>query len=450
MVSKKLSQISPFTIKMSMVCVVCLFLFCERDFTPLKISFELPDTISLELEKVRVKEVWLNLKLMNIDSNRNYQLYRDSTLIAEGVLKVSDTTFYDYNLLRDHQYTYKAYLVKSDTTKYDSTATTIRTKDYVWQFIGLQDTFALHLKIVEPYLYVCSGVYGLFRTDIYDPENNWEYLGLADTSLGFYINRGVQDVLANSQNQDRLLVTFAPDLGTDPSSFKSVNGGISWMPADSGLVDSIGGYLLHFHLQRFVEYPGSIVASGHGVWHSENFGDLWQYYTIDFGIWVNAFKKHPVYSNILLLGGEGVGFDPWLFYSDDYGQNWSLINLLQVVPVDNAVYSIAFDRQDRNIFYVGMQGAIIKTSDGGQSWISPLVTNPSGYFFRAILADPNNADHLWAVAGTDFIETWDKGATWQTIDTEIPPTTGVFDMVWHQNTETIYIATLDGVYYLKP
>lgn len=431
------------------------FLNCERDFSSVTVQLNLPTNdaqtqISLELNKIKVKEVWLELKITNHVKEVEFIVYRDTIPIFTGNIKGIDTILYDYNLLPNHDYSYKAYLFISDTLIDSSNVLSVQTEEYVWRFIGLQDNFALRLKIAEPYLYVCAGVYGLFRTDIYNPENNWEYLGLADTSLGFYINRGVQDVLTNSQNPDWLLVTFTPDLGTDPSTFKSQDGGTSWIPADSGLVITIGGYLLHFHLLRFLEYPGKIVAAGHGVWHSENFGDFWQYYTIDFGIWVNAFEKHPVYPNIVLLGGEGVGFDPWLFYSNDYGQNWTEINLLQVVPVDNAVYSIAFDCQDPNIFYIGMQGAIIKTSDGGQSWISPLITNPSGYFFRAILTDPNNTNHLWAVAGTDFIETWNQGSAWQTINTPIPSTTVVLDMVWHQNTETIYIATLDGVYYLKP
>lgn len=426
---------------------------CEKDFSSIQTNVPEPRTkpnISLEIEKVRVREIWIRLRTKDVEGTGEFWIYRDSIKVFSGMIKAQDTTFYQCNLLPGHDYTYKAYLM-ADSTIIDSSSTMpITTKEYQWQFLGLQDTFALHLKIADPYLYVCAGVYGLWRKDIRNAGNGWEYLGLADTSLGFYINRGVQDVLINSQNTDWILASFQPDLGTNHNTFRSLNGGNSWMPADSGLTISMNGYTVHFHLHRFLEYTDRIVAAGHGVWVSEDFGAYWQYYTIDFGIWVNSFRKHPVASNIIWLGGEGVGFDPWLFRSTNAGQSWTFINLLQIVPVDNAVYSIAFDPLDPDIVYVGMQGAIIKTTDSGETWISPLVTHPSGYFFRAILADPGNAFHLWAVAGTDIIETWDKGDTWQSIENPLPQNTGVFDMIWDEIGEAIYIATLDGVYYLKP
>jgi len=98
-----------------------------------------------------------------------------------------------------------------------------------------------------------------------------------------------------------------------------------------------------------------------------------------------------------------------------------------------------------------MQGAIIKTMDAGKSWIVPLVTHPKGAFFQALLSDPRNASHLWAAAGYDFMGTWDAGETWEPIEESVIDSTAViYDMIWDQVNETIYVGTGKGVYSWKP
>ncbi|MCH8012864.1 MAG: hypothetical protein IIA61_13115 [Candidatus Marinimicrobia bacterium] len=136
--------------------------------------------------------------------------------------------------------------------------------------------------------------------------------------------------------------------------------------------------------------------------------------------------------------------------STDSGMTWEQIDLTKLIPHDNAVYSIAFDPPNDDVVYVGMQGAIIKTTDGGNSWIVPLVTNPKGEFFRAILSDPTNPGHLWAVGGPDLIETWDAGATWEPVESPIPETTKIFHMILDEKTQEIYLGTLNRVYRFKP
>ena len=209
---------------------------------------------------------------------------------------------------------------------------------------------------------------------------------------------------------------------------------------------------MHGRLQKFLQYPNEIVGAGQGVWHTFDFGAFWEEDQSFIGAEpVYAFQNHPIYKNIIWLGGEGLFFDPILGFSTDGGYNWTEIYLGGIVPYDNAVYSMAFDLVDPNIVYVGMQGAIIKTTDRGQTWISPLVTHPQGEFFYSILADHANEWHLWATAGIDIIETWDKGESWQLIENPLPLTTRISDMIWDQSAEVIYLATFhNGVYSLKP
>ena len=373
-------------------------------------------------------------------------------LICEGILKKSDTTFYDYNLLPDHEYTYKVYLAKSESTKYVSTAITVRTNNYVWQSMEFENRYSLRLKLYDSYLYVCAGIFGLWRRDIQNTGLDWEYMGMADTSMWPYTDRGVQEVLVYSQNPDWILVYFQPIGGDQHAIFRSLDGGSTWSPADSGMDLTYGGYKYPGRLHRFLKYPDRIIGADGGVWYTFNFGEFWQYDESQFGAGqVYAFERHPINHNTIWLGGEGFAFDPRLGFSTDAGHTWSKIDLQKVVPYDNAVYSIAFGLHNPNIVYVGMQGAIIKTTDCGQTWISPLVTHPQGWAFRSILADKRNSAHLWAAAGSDIMETWDNGNTWNTLDISIPVNSGIIDMTWDDKEEVIYLATvIDGVYSLKP
>jgi photosystem II stability/assembly factor-like uncharacterized protein len=213
-----------------------------------------------------------------------------------------------------------------------------------------------------------------------------------------------------------------------------------------------GGYEYPGRLHRFLEYPDRIIGAGHGVWYTFSFGEFWQYDDSQFGAaYVYAFERHPINQNIIWLGGEGIVFDPLLGLSTNAGHTWTEIDLQQVVPYDNAVYSISFNLNDPNVVYIGMQGAIIKTTDSGRSWISPLVTHPQGWFFRSILADPGNSNHIWAAAGSDIMETWDGGNTWNTLNISIPSNSGIINMIWDDEEEVIYLATvINGVYSLKP
>jgi hypothetical protein len=50
-----------------------------------------------------------------------------------------------------------------------------------------------------------------------------------------------------------------------------------------------------------------------------------------------------------------------------------------------------------------LQGACIKSIDGGQTWIVPLFTDPKGGFFKAVVTHPRVHDIIYFAAGKRFI-----------------------------------------------
>ena len=326
---------------------------------------------------------------------------------------------------------------------------------YEWKSLGFEDRFALRLRLYEPYLYVCAGSNGLWRTNIQTENSKWEYLGLADTSLGDYFNRGVLDVVVDLNNPNIMLVAFAPDDARDHGVFKSIDRGTTWVPSDSGMEFEMFGEKYYSHPDVFLQAPSYLFAAGTSLFMTHNLGKFWEKIIgVHGGAEVGpaqatySLEKHPRNLYIIWIGGETVYFGPFIMYSKDSGNSWHNINLNRVVPVDNAVYSIAFDPEDYDIVYLGMQGAIIKTTDGGKTWIVPLVTHRSGGWFRGLAADPTCSGHLFAAGGKTVIETHDGGQTWEEI--ENPNETQVLSMLYDSENKSLYLGTETGVFVYRP
>lgn len=304
-----------------------------------------------------------------------------------------------------------------------------------WEFLGLEDKRVGRLVLAEPYLYVCAWSDGLWRKDIRESNTEWEYVGLADTSDNRYYER-VEDVVIHWQNSDWLLVAYSSQLATDHSIYRSFNDGRTWEPADSGLG---GTYIMT--IKRFLQYPDRILAAGESVHTTRNFGDYWDRVPEPIGANLYAFERHPKQHQIIWLGGSGITFDPIPGVSADSGYTWKYIDLNYNQTI---VYSIAFDYLDTNIVYVTLGGDIVKTTDMGKSWVS--LPTACGY----VLSDPRNSTHLWGARIFDLVETWNSGTTWQPIPSQLPDTTGIWNMIGDDKTEAIYIGTRNGVYLFKP
>ena len=154
--------------------------------------------------------------------------------------------------------------------------------------------------------------------------------------------------------------------------------------------------------------------------------------------------------HIVWMGGETAFFDGFLLNSADSGRTWEEIDLLQVSI--SVIFSIAFDATNSDMVYVGMNSGIIKSSDGGQSWINIAGTYPI-YGVLDLVADPRNTQHLWAgsaVQGKAFWETWDAGNSWQPIEVPNYDSLIVYDMVWDEVEEALYVATPNDIFQFTP
>ncbi len=235
-----------------------------------------------------------------------------------------------------------------------------------------------------------------------------------------------------------------------------------WIAADSGLdansinqIDAISGFFFAGHtpaqpiftagslnIFRAIDFPTEL------EWDS-----VW---TGGIGI-INDIQIHREGiigdSGTVWAGGENAALAPVIMKSVDKGGNWDVF--YPNLAGDNACNSIAVDPLHPDTVYAGMEGAVIKTVDGGQNWSITSLQNTS-YYFYGLVINPDNPDHLVTGGSTNtfefgLFETMDGGNNWTAIlETDTISGISSMDAQIEGNEFVVYMGTFgDGVYRYK-
>jgi photosystem II stability/assembly factor-like uncharacterized protein len=105
-----------------------------------------------------------------------------------------------------------------------------------------------------------------------------------------------------------------------------------------------------------------------------------------------------------------------ILLSDDDGQTW---RQAKTVPTTVTLTSVDFV-DDKTGFAVGHDTVIIKTADGGETWVKQFGGGESDNALLSVFF--KDANHGWAIGAFNFtVETTDAGATWVERKTLMPP-----------------------------
>lgn len=202
-------------------------------------------------------------------------------------------------------------------------------------------------------------------------------------------------------------------VGKEGAIYATSNGGDIWdkMPF-SGYPHDVDFYKVHFMNDSL-----AFVLGYYGVYRTEDNGATWE------NNWLPVIPNRGAWGMSLLndrtgylLGSQWMEADPVMIYrTDDGGLSWQPV-VESKSSILRSVMTIEF--VDEQIGWAG-GGVIMKTTDGGRTWITQLeeATVRKFYFF--------DADNGFAVGGRRILRTTNGGATW---DDMLPPDDRVADL----------------------
>ncbi len=237
-----------------------------------------------------------------------------------------------------------------------------------WEDLEYPSKGVRSLFLDDPYLYVCSGQYGLWRRDI-EKLTPWQYLGLADTSpkMGW----GVVDVDASG---DHILVAYygrrvTGNLDSMIAVWRSTDAGQTWLRSDSGITDTMDPNIEHNFITLIKRSPHkkNVVLAQYfyaALYRSLDSGRTWKKHRGSRGVisghghlkW-NTHWEGEVWE----LGTSAVDIHSMLTVYENYGDS-ARRNIEQ-----NRIYPSVFDADNKYHAFAAWY-SLAETTDGGISW----------------------------------------------------------------------------------
>ena len=325
-----------------------------------------------------------------------------------------------------------------------------------WAALGTPEGPVLNLTLASPSeLYVAAGAAGLFHLDVSEPGRAFEPLGLANDVAEPSV--GVEDVDVRG---DVLLAvsTASLDLGEGPipaGVFRSEDRGRTWARSDAGMAGPAFPASPAFRVARSPADP-DVVVTGHGpAFRSADGGRTWELaYPDQLGTTSLFFGVvwHPTRPDEVWAFGETNRFQPYLLRSTDGGREWTLYSGLSELLVyrDNAFGAMAFAPDGPATVWLGGQGAVFVSAEGGLDWIRPEPLEALFYAdarfdpCRGLAPHPERPGVLFASCGPAVFLA-EGGAVHR-----LPsPNDGVVSALrYDPSADALYLGAADGVFRL--
>lgn len=188
-------------------------------------------------------------------------------------------------------------------------------------------------------------------------------------------------------------------------------------------------------------------APAGGIWKSTNAGDSWTTLFDDFPqIGVSGIAIDPNDSNTIYIatGDDDAGdsFSVGVFKSTNGGTTWAQTGL-NPDNTDEAtrMNEIVVDPTNSNIIWVGTNGGLQKSIDGGDNWEVKRPGNITDFKLK-----PDDPNTIYAVSPNQYFRSTNGGDTFTPISDILPNTGGRFVLgVSAANTDVLYILAADTI-----
>lgn len=322
-----------------------------------------------------------------------------------------------------------------------------------WSRAGLDSIHVRELAVFEDVLYAATDR-GLYRRPL-GADSRWELDGLQGKQVVDVTWRDDGSMLAGIRYEGDGEGAVLYKRGSSPTA--------PWSPFDAGY-----GPEAHRTVRALTALPGArdtLFARGAiNVARSVNGGRDWESIWSD---WSQIGYQAPLLSvsrhdpNLVFAGGESAAFQPYLVRSPDAGDTWQAASGISTGS-DNAVYSMIEHPEEPGHFLLGMEGRILRSTDGGQSW--SLQYEPANYTYvfdfevrqagsQTIVYAAGSEGGAQATGPLTLHRTENFGAQWETIThAEGPDSTAIrtLALVEENARDRLYLGTLEGVYVYTP
>jgi photosystem II stability/assembly factor-like uncharacterized protein len=311
-----------------------------------------------------------------------------------------------------------------------------------WRPLGLSGQRVNRLSAHGGFLYACTSE-GLFKLSFVDPDTVWSPTGFSGQEVLDLASLGPQTLLAAKR------LTAAPD--DTVSLFRSVDDGQTWQPFQNGFGAGTTSGRQARRIAILPASPGALLAASSRMEKSTDGGLSWR--VVTQAAVVNALEVAPADPQLVWAGGETAIFSPYVLKSSDAGETWKQYN--PFAGGDNAVDAIAGHPTNSDIIYLGMEGRVMMTADGGTNWTTVTSPDPSMYTFGMAIR-PWLPLKLYAAGasftpdprGVVFHQSVDGGLSWQAIAYPAEAGPGVNHLLLRTGSveESLYVATGNGVH----
>ncbi|HEX9652446.1 MAG TPA: FlgD immunoglobulin-like domain containing protein [bacterium] len=258
---------------------------------------------------------------------------------------------------------------------------------------------------------------GVFYRHLDDADTGWVYLGLQGRKIrSIYPHKFGPVGFATTAG-----IELEPGKADSALVYCSVFNQPEWAVTDSGITR--GEVTTVRSLDGFPdptvcgETFAGVIGDGGQIWRRGFTSTHWEK-VLDIGVGVVNVVRADERSGQVWAGGETSIFAPWIARSVDKGENWEIS--YPDLSGDNACNSIAIHPDDPDVVYAGMEGAVIKTTDGGSTWNYTGLRDTPAYIY-GLAFDAATPDHIFAgglVANPNSWALWesfDGGETWHEI-----------------------------------
>jgi photosystem II stability/assembly factor-like uncharacterized protein len=284
----------------------------------------------------------------------------------------------------------------------------------------------------------------------------WEYLGLADTSLGRFVNVGVLDV-AVWGSEDILVAcnTAVPTVNPDRSVavWRTSDFGNTWLRSDAGIPES-RRYPQEYNavncLQQAPDNPDLVVAAyGPAIYRSTDRGRNWNFSGIK-GVFVNrdCIRWNPFRTGDVWLFGETSLFEGYLQRSTNSGLTFApSVDFTSLgFPADYSVTDAAFDVADEMRIVVATSNGVVRSTDNGSSWQLATGSITGNGYVRCMVEDPRGFHEL-LIGGGQTVYYSSDGAESADAVAQVPHG-AIQSFALDQKHGRLVIGTTEGVFLL--